>query len=190
MLEIIARKWAARMRGRGRREMMLDGTQVASSRPRTLATHTPRGGSIHLLAGGQLHEAADKSRIPDPVQFYIYRRRGVRAERCTVTPILSLSLLLFHTSIRIFSRRFPPSLGRAKRSKGSERQTEREGCHLSRGWGRGALRWSCDYASERDGWWAAVCVCVCARARARGCTCVWVWRGRGEGAIMCACTCT
>lgn len=34
-------------------------------------------GGIYLLAGGQLHEAADKSRIPDPVQFYIYRRRCV-----------------------------------------------------------------------------------------------------------------
>lgn len=166
---------------------MLDGTQVASSRPRILATHTPRGGSIHLLAGGQLHEAADKSRIPDPVQFYIYRRRGVRAERCTVTPILSLSLLLFHTSIRIFPRRFPPSLGRAKRSKGSARQRGRDA--TSRGGGEGgALRWSCDYASERDGWWAAVCACVCVCARARGCTCVYV--ERGEGAIMCACTCT
>lgn len=32
------------------------------------------------MAGSQLHQAADKSRIPDPVQFYIYRRRWCARE--------------------------------------------------------------------------------------------------------------
>lgn len=39
-----------------------------------MSQRVARGG-MYLLAGSQLHEAADKSRIPDPVQFYIYRRR-------------------------------------------------------------------------------------------------------------------
>lgn len=42
---------------------------------RSLRVAAGSPGGMYLLAGSQLHEAADKSRIPDPVQFYIYRRR-------------------------------------------------------------------------------------------------------------------
>lgn len=156
MLEIIARKWAARTGGEA--GSMLDGKSSVFA-PDSCNAHT-RGGSIYLLAGGQLHEAADKSRIPDPVQFYIYRRRGVCGEEHGhAYSLLSLSLRLSFIIPHLCSNRVPrfsrrcsfPSFSRSRKEKQRKRVTEREGCPCRRGGGEAPLRWSCDCASERDG---------------------------------------
>lgn len=90
---------------------------------------------IYLLAGGQLHEAADKSRIPDPVQFYIYRRRCVvRAVEHghAFLPSLFLSKArprpapLVRSPIRVSLRhsRFSSSRPRWRKEKQRKRTTE------------------------------------------------------------------
>lgn len=165
------------MRGEERDDAGRQDASIASSL-RTLATRTPRGQVYIYWPAANYHEAADKSRIPDPVQFYIYRRRGVCGEEHGHADSLSprLSFIIPHLcSNRVprFSRRCSfPSFSRSRKEKQRKRVTEREGCPLSKGWRRGT---------------AAVVMRLCERARWEvGC----VYVEREEGAIMCVCVCT
>jgi len=177
----------------------------APRRPSPLSA-AARPGGIYLLAGGQLHEAADKSRIPDPVQFYIYRHDGAWcSRRSTVTRSRRLS----SSNSSPPPRRHPlgsppraiPSSSRllsaevaVKRSKGGESdgETARKGCLPRTGEGEGGgqgttaavvLARLCESEREARG---GVCVCYACCVL---CMCAHAAGGR-EGGRAAVYTCT
>jgi len=115
--------------------------------PPSPASAAARPGGIYLLAGGQLHEAADKSRIPDPVQFYIYRHDGAWcSRRSTVTRSPRPSSSNSAASLPLRPLGFPPRAipsfsrllsaevaGKEKQRKRERRRDREEGMPPSKG---------------------------------------------------------